>query len=1155
MNGKMRHTVYLFLGKELAEIAPKMKQYTLMYGEGDAPGYLQVFSCTEGALPGSLSFRSSIHDRPEVEKVFTSGLENRFRLGVAYQEEVQSDAELQQYFVQLFNRSVTIDDPGSDGSLNLCLFLPLYDNKLWLAAQRILSTIADIKKQIRVDVVGMPAEMSLLIAPESEKKEIAGKMKSYKDIAKKTGAEIIAHDQIHRLVLFEDTNSAGLALNLDKDRLIRVLGEFALLYVEHYHVIFPSSQMGKKIDVTAFGLSLLAFDKIYFVHYLLRKAYLYILHREKVAEEEKINVNHAADIAQKMLEKHVNLYKHFKSEKVEPVIATNRSQELNLSETQKLEKQLNDEISDSVDDLQRFIMDPSLSLPEKQAIMAQLLGEDDPLVEGVQYYREQLILDDCDEETLNYLIEEDNKCIVVKENEEGEREVERGVLQGPIMEDSDRVYLPLKDIKVLRAKIRQRTTYIRKKSEELNSIDVQVQEGQDIQKRLSEEGFKFGEEVFKLLPDRIETRLFKETYSPVPNNEQSVDLRGSFTPVKTQGTLGACSAFALVSIFEYILKKSDPSNPDLSERFAYYNALLKSNKGKINDEGSSLYSIVETMSAEGVATEELCPYAESLEKPSDEAYADGLKRLVKIAKNVSIKHKAITSALAEGYPVAISLKVFDSFVADKNGFIYRPKEDEIALGNCGNHAMVICGYSELDKIYIVRNSWGTSFGDRGYCYIPFSYIDDPAMTNQACIITDIAVEQDVRVAGRDKKTISFNMTDDNIRSAILRILIDEENIALKRDTKEYANLRYEYEKLLQVLANPTRRDEIYDNAVKRLQSEIEGKESEYRVFVKETRPERLNTFEHETTVMKFYAAGVVAVNLLTVFICFKCEWTDGIFWSSIVLAVVVLFAILYFWYRTYKMSMLRKELDGQAANINSKISQLKQDLTEKHLHMHLAGNVVSTLTDMKLRLVDKYHGIVSYNHALKDWEREERQKLEEMILPNKTPSISLLDNSMLDEYFEARKDAITDGICLYEQIGQKSMDDETILAFKFKLRDQLIAKLEKEFESFNMMDYLTNKSDFPFLRKGSKYLAEVLPKMDTKSTIFLNIVHNGVAYENSLEKHLFLHAMKSTERNSWRDMYSMEFTQQPSDNDLDSRYKLIELQVQNLSKDQVMMLN
>ena len=39
--------------------------------------------------------------------------------------------------------------------------------------------------------------------------------------------------------------------------------------------------------------------------------------------------------------------------------------------------------------------------------------------------------------------------------------------------------------------------------------------------------------------------------------------------------------------------------------------------------------------------------------------------------------------------------------------------------------MLAVGYSDRDQVFIVRNSWGEEWGDRGYCYIPYAYLMNP----------------------------------------------------------------------------------------------------------------------------------------------------------------------------------------------------------------------------------------------------------------------------------------------------------------------------------------------------------------------------------------------------------------------------------------------
>ena len=43
----------------------------------------------------------------------------------------------------------------------------------------------------------------------------------------------------------------------------------------------------------------------------------------------------------------------------------------------------------------------------------------------------------------------------------------------------------------------------------------------------------------------------------------------------------------------------------------------------------------------------------------------------------------------------------------------------------GGHAVVAVGYDDAKKRLIMRNSWGTGWGDRGYFYLPYEYITTP----------------------------------------------------------------------------------------------------------------------------------------------------------------------------------------------------------------------------------------------------------------------------------------------------------------------------------------------------------------------------------------------------------------------------------------------
>ncbi|MCR5395169.1 MAG: C1 family peptidase [Bacteroidales bacterium] len=1155
MNSLMRHTAFLSIGEELRVLAPRLKQYLLMYGASDAVDYLHVLSCVHSANGYELS--EYVLDKPQNETIFSSGIENRFRIGLSHDETVSDSEVVQQYFTDFFNRTVVIENPGETGTLNVCLCVPLSDVEIWEDAKYIIQEIVNTGKPCNIDVLGLAPSMSHYIRNEGASQiEKTKKNSSTKKGTSEIAKDIIGNPNIHRLIVIEDNNSKGLSLNIDTESLVRILGEYLLLAVEHYPSLFPITQIASEIDVTTFGLSMLAFDKIYFVEYLLHRAYLDILGKEKVTQKN-VNVNQASEWAASQLDKHVRLYSDFMNNRVIPLLnQRHKSGDLSVADTQMLETELRETLQRTINELQSFINDESRSLPEKQAIMALLLGEDDALLEGELYRKNQLTIDDCDKETLEYYINEDNKQVqVIEATESTPRKVIRGVLTAPV-DASERVYLPLESMKLLRAQIRQRTSYIRKKTEELQSIQEQLKDEVKRKTQFEEGGFSFDGTVYKLMPKDKEIRLFEHYYAPKVNSEKDVDLRNHFTAIKNQGELGACSAFALVSIFEQIMKKANPSNPDLSERYAYYNALRKAgaSEDEIEDVGSSFYDVVSALTEDGLCSESLCPYKETIEKPSEEAYGEGKSRLVKEAVNVEINHESLTSALAEGYPVAISLKIYESFNPGKNGFVFRPSEDEINSEEGGNHAMVLCGYNDDSKVYIVRNSWGVNFGDKGYCYIPFSYVDDPQLNNQACIITDVEVTEQVKIVGVEKKkAVSFNLTDDNIRASILRILIGEEEVHLKREEKEYAGLRFSYEQLLQTLSNPSKRDEIYANSVRLIDQQIDAAKEEYEEFVKTTRPKAIDDYKSKTlkNLIVLIVSSVVSLSISAYFLYLELFKIGGV---SMLVSVLILFlTIAYVFVRKHRIKLQKNELAEDASKISQKVASLEQEKQEKHLRMHLAGCVISNLTDIKLKLIKKYQSLTDYVSGLSKWCDEEQDKLVNMEPPAKTPCIQMLDNAILDKYFEQNKARITKGFHLSDLVESYHMTDDDILEFKLKIRDELIARIQSEYQDFSMFSFLSGRGEFDYLPKASD-MSNLMTTIDKRSDCFLQIEQTGVSIEDTLEKSIYIHTDSQADRNEWREMHRKYFSVQPGDLELCSKYKLIEIQIQNLSLNQVSVL-
>ena len=136
-----------------------------------------------------------------------------------------------------------------------------------------------------------------------------------------------------------------------------------------------------------------------------------------------------------------------------------------------------------------------------------------------------------------------------------------------------------------------------------------------------------------------------------------------------------------------MLQKETGEHIDVSRLFIYYNARAKRHHaGHIRDTGCSITSAIETLQERGVCLESIWPYDVSSvnEQPSAEAYEHATEHQITEALQVNINLHEMKSCLAQGFPFAFGLILYQSFdKAAKHGVVPMPNDDEQGRGEHG----------------------------------------------------------------------------------------------------------------------------------------------------------------------------------------------------------------------------------------------------------------------------------------------------------------------------------------------------------------------------------------------------------------------------------------------------------------------------------------
>merc|ERR1719237_1898088 len=189
----------------------------------------------------------------------------------------------------------------------------------------------------------------------------------------------------------------------------------------------------------------------------------------------------------------------------------------------------------------------------------------------------------------------------------------------------------------------------------------------------------------------------------------SVDWRskGAVTKVKNQGQCGSCWAFSTIGGLEGAWEIGTGTLTSMSEQ-----QLVDCSKANNGCGGGNMETGFQYEEGVNVATESSYPYTARDGSCKSSGYSTAARRGVTGYQGVSSSTNALKSALNKG-PVSVAIE------ADQNSF--QGYTGGVISSGCGtqlDHGVTAVGYT--DSYFIVKNSWGSSWGNAGYVYISSS---------------------------------------------------------------------------------------------------------------------------------------------------------------------------------------------------------------------------------------------------------------------------------------------------------------------------------------------------------------------------------------------------------------------------------------------------
>lgn len=207
-----------------------------------------------------------------------------------------------------------------------------------------------------------------------------------------------------------------------------------------------------------------------------------------------------------------------------------------------------------------------------------------------------------------------------------------------------------------------------------------------------------------------------------------VELDAWFPPVINQGSVPLCTAAVVTALAAYFARRARHTIVRPSLLFNY--RMARRLMGVPDRRGAHIDASIAAWQRFGMPDEASWPWTPSsvdTDPPDGLASAPGCSADVtswRIRRGTTTAPRyldVLRAAIAAGLPLACEFPLYVSqFISFGTGAIPLPEENERSLGR---HIALLVGFDDTSRRFRVRNSWGRQWGDQGYGWLPYSYLE------------------------------------------------------------------------------------------------------------------------------------------------------------------------------------------------------------------------------------------------------------------------------------------------------------------------------------------------------------------------------------------------------------------------------------------------